>query len=347
MTKPKVCLLSSDEPAIWPNALARSGGFIGLDSWMKFVEKVYGFPIYRFIAQTDDTTSGLLALVHVKHPIFGDYLTTAPFGSYGGFAFASVESRDALLDQARALATELEVEYVNVRFEAGRMDPPDGWTQHPVYATYRLDLPSDPEVLLAGFGSDHRNHIRKSLRKGFDIKFGHLDLLDDAYEGLARSMHELGSPYHGKDYLRSMAESLGTTFEFAVLYNMHGDLAGAGVFIIQGDVATNLHANILRRFRSDYAGEFLYWSTIARFCRMGIKTFDMGRSLIGSGNETFKLKWKPRKQVLAYWYSLKKGSHLPELNQRNPKFQIAIWSWKHLPGFVVRPLGPFLIRGLA
>jgi hypothetical protein len=73
----------------------------------------------------------------------------------------------------------------------------------------------------------------------------------------------------------------------------------------------------------------------------------MGRSLIGSGNETFKMKWKPRKQTLCYWYSLKKGAELPGLNQKNPKFRFAIWTWKRLPAFVVRALGPSLIKGLA
>ena len=66
-----------------------------------------------------------------QHPIFGDYLTTSPFGSYGGFAYSSIASRDALLEKARALANDLGVEYVNVRFEAGEETPPEGWIQHP------------------------------------------------------------------------------------------------------------------------------------------------------------------------------------------------------------------------
>jgi len=345
--KPEVILLPPGESLVLPDPLTSLAGFIGLDPWMKFVEKAYGFPVYRLITRTEGEVSGLLALMRIRHPIFGDYLATAPFGSYGGFAFASSEVRDVLLEQARILAGDLGVEYVNVRFEAGGMQPPNGWIQHPAYATYRAGLSADPNILLSSYGSDHRNHIRKSLKKGFAVRFGHLDLLDDAYEALARSMHELGSPYHTKDYLRSMAGSLGEALEFAVIYGPQGELAGAGVFIFQGGVATNLHANILHKFRPDYAGEFLYWSVIVRYCQRGFRVFDMGRSLIGSGNEVFKSKWKPEKQLLAYWYSLREGVSLPELNQKNPKFQIAIWTWKHLPAFVVRPFGPFLIKGLA
>ena len=51
--------------------------------------------------------------------------------------------------------------------------------------------------------------------------------------------------------------------------------------------------------------------------------------------------------MLAYWYALMPGHNLPALNQKNPKFQFAISVWKRLPSFIVRPLGPFLIKGLA
>lgn len=341
-----VRILGENESVSLPEPLRSSIGFVGLDSWMFFTKKVYGFPVYRIVTQSDHGIDGWLALVHVKHPIFGNYIATSPFGSYGGFGYLSREARTALLTKSEELSKTLGVEYVNVRFEMGDEMPPDGWVQNPNYSTFLVDLSSDTEALLRTFSSDHRNHVRKSLKKGFSIRFGHLDLLDDAYEGLARSMHELGSPYHAKDYLRAMAESLGNTLEFAVTYDSRGKITGAGVFIVHGEVVTNLHANILRDFRSDYAGEFLYWSVIERYCAKGFKGFDIGRSLNGSGNETFKVKWKPRVQTLAYWYHLPKGGEIPELNQKSAKFQLAIRVWKMLPSFVVRALGPYLIRGI-
>jgi FemAB-related protein (PEP-CTERM system-associated) len=345
--KPQTLDPASPEAMSWPESLLRTAGFSGLDSWTQFIESVYRFPTYRLVSKSDNEPHGLLSLTQIKHPFFGDYLVTAPFASYGGFAFSSPESRRDLLDQARVLANDLGVGYVNIRFDAGEANVPEGWVQHPVYATYCAELTGEPENMLNLYSSDHRNHIRKSLRKGFSIRFGHMELLDDVYHGLSRSMHELGSPYHSKLYLRRMAESLGNTLEFAVVYTDRGELVGVGVFISQGQVVTNLHANILRHFRSDYAGEFLYWSVISTYARRGFQIFDMGRSLIGSGNETFKLKWNPRKRSLAYWYALRPGTGIPELNQKNPRFQIAIWTWKHLPAPLTRSLGPLLIRGLA
>lgn len=122
--------------------------------------------IHRLTATEGDETLAALALAEVKHPIFGHYMLTAPFGSYGGFAFKSTAARDMLLDEARHLAEETKVEYAAIRFDEGESSPPAGWVQHPAYFTYLIDLPATPDEMLKKFSSDHRNHVRKSLKKG-------------------------------------------------------------------------------------------------------------------------------------------------------------------------------------
>lgn len=343
----EVHILLPDEQLMLSERLKLAAGFPALDSWVVLMGRICNFSVHRLVALMDKKIVGVLSLIRIKHLIFGDYLVTAPFASYGGLAFLSDQVRDALLENARILGVDLGVEYVNVRFASGDTDPPSGWLQHPVYATYLADLFPDTEKMLAAYDANHRNHIRKSLKKSFTVRFGSTELLDDAYDGLSKSMHELGSPYHNRAYLQALASSLGEDLEFAAIYNGSGKVVGAGVFIFSGPMVTNLHANILRQVRSDYAGEFLYWSVITRFSQKGFNTFDMGRSLIGSGNEVFKMKWNPKKQILAYWFYLNKGHDIPGLNQKNPKFRFVIWVWQRLPAFVVRLVGPGLIRGLA
>ena len=347
MPEVRVRTWERDPVAAWSEALLSSATFTALEPWSELVRQAYGYDVHRFEALEGDTVTGLLALTHVRHPIFGSYLVTAPYGSYGGFAYTSIEARDALLAEARRLSDALGVSYCVLRFLDDGSTPPAPWGQNPIYSTYFIDLPNDAEELWGRFGSQHRKHTRQALRKGFQIQFGHLELLDDAYEALARSMHELGSPYHSKDYLRRMATLLGKHLEFVVMRDVQGSLAGSAVLIRHGGVATNLHANILHDFRGEYAGEFLYWSLLEHYCRSGIGLCDMGRSLNDSGNETFKMKWRPRKMPLAYWYYLPAGGELPGLHQKSPKFQLTIQMWKLLPAFVVRALGPSLIRGIA
>jgi FemAB-related protein (PEP-CTERM system-associated) len=347
MTEIKINILAPSESGHWPDKLIRLAGYPATDAWSSFIQQIYNFPVFRIEAQQGDKILGLLVLFWVRHPIFGNYLTTAPFGSYGGFSFASTGVRNALLGEAKRLCLEIGAQHIVVRFISRQDSPPPDWQPHPVYATFLIDLETDTENLLLSYSSNHRNHIRKSQKRNLQIRFGHLELLDNTYKVLARSMHELGSPYHSKAYLKAMAEALNEKLEFAVVYDKAGMLVGGGVLIFHDQVVTNLHANILRKYRSSYAGEFLYWSIIERYYQQGLSVFDLGRSLIGSGNEVFKMKWNPRKELLAYWYYLSPGNNLPDLNQNNPKFQLAIKIWKHLPAPIVRLLGPALIRGLA
>jgi FemAB-related protein (PEP-CTERM system-associated) len=328
-------------------SLEKELGFAGLDAWSDLAHSMYGYNVHRFAAFDGDKPMGALNLVEIKHAVFGHYLTTSPYGSYGGFAYENIEARDLLLKEASQLSAGLGTSYTVTRAIDDTSIPPEGWVSHPLYCTYLIDLPSNAEDLLKTFSPDHRNHVRKSLKKGTTIRFGHLDLLDDAYKGLSMSMHELGSPYHSKTYLRTMAELLGNSLEFAVIYDSNKKISGAGVFIYQDDTISNLHANILKDKRSLYAGEYFYWSVIEHAIAKGCKTFDLGRSLIGSGNEVFKMKWSPKKQPLAYWYWLTHGEHVPSLNQKSPKFQAVIAIWKRLPAFVVKWIGPYIIRGLA
>ena len=346
MPEVQVRKLGREQAGAWPDALTLSATFTGLDSWSDLVRETYGYEVHRFEAVKNDEVEGMLVLTHVRHPIFGNYLATAPFGSYGGFAYSCPEARDALLDEARRLADELGVEYAVVRFLDDGNSVTAPWVKNPIYSTYLLDLPKNADALWDDFGSKHRKHTRQALRKGFQADFGHLELLNDAYEVLARSMHELGSPYHARGYLRRMAKLFGDQLEFLVVRDAEGALAGAAVLIYQDGVASSLHANILRDFGSDYIGEFLYWSMIEHGCQKGMRVFDMGRSLKGSGNESFKTKWRPREVPLSYWYYLPKGGAIPEINQKSAKFQLAIRVWKRLPAFVVRALGPSLIRGI-
>ena len=99
----RVSILQENESIVLPESLGRSAGFVGLEAWLSFIHNVYGFPVYRIASKENNDIDGWLALVRVQHLIFGNYLTTSPFGSYGGFAYSSMVARDALLEKARAL----------------------------------------------------------------------------------------------------------------------------------------------------------------------------------------------------------------------------------------------------
>ena len=327
----------------------KHAGYTASPAWARLIEEQYRYPTKFILEGSGDGMIAMAALTFVNHPIFGRYAITAPYSSYGGAWFGQNSTpTPAFMQQVADLSREHACAYTNFRFlsQNPAAMPPTGLIQQPIYFTYKVPLNTDHELMLARYSSNHRNHVRKSLKKGFEIVFGTKELLKDAYEGLAASMRELGSPYHATSYLSGILHHLEGQVQLAIV-KFGKQIIGAGVFIAQGDTIINLHANVLRQYRADYVGEFFYWSLIEEFTRQGFTTFDLGRSLLGSGNEVFKMKWAPERLPLQYWFMLGKDEKLPELNQKNPKFALAIETWKRLPPFVVRAAGPFLINGLA
>jgi uncharacterized protein (DUF927 family) len=51
--------------------------------------------------------------------------------------------------------------------------------------------------------------------------------------------------------------------------------------------------------------------------------------------------------VQLYWqYLLGEGREMPELNTKNPKFELAIKAWKRLPVSVTKILGPRIVKNI-
>jgi len=99
--------------------------------------------------------------------------------------------------------------------------------------------------MLAAYSSDDAHQIR-SLKRVFRVKFGISTCWTDAYDGPWYALHELGLPYHVNLFTENRPNPWSGHLSFAVLYGLRGEVAGGGVFISQGQVVTNLHANILR-----------------------------------------------------------------------------------------------------
>lgn len=330
---------------IEPSLIAQLG-FSGSDAWLSIVHQTHQFNTYRLLSD-EGSNQGCITLAHIHHPLFGNYLTSSPYGSFGGVVFSTEPERLALLNSVEELMKSCGASYAVLRFKDCGITPPTGWISHPIYRTYCVDLTPNEDTLLSSYSSNHRNHIRKAVKKGLSITFGQQEILDDAYEGMALGMHELGSPFHHKSYFTNIALAFGSNAHFVAVYAPDGTVAGGGLFIVQGAQATNLYANVIRDYRHLHSGEFLYWSAITHFQSIGIQSLDLGRSLIGSANENYKMKWNPVVHDLAYWFHLRGLKSVPQVNQKNTRLQAAVWLWQRMPRWFVRSVGPYLIRGVA
>jgi hypothetical protein len=77
-----------------------------------------------------------------------------------------------------------------------------------------------------------------------------------------------------------------------------------------------------------------------------VEVFDFGRSTPGEGTFKFKEQWGAEPVPLHWEYWLASGDDLPDQSPKNPKFRLAIESWKHLPLWLANAAGPRIVRGI-
>jgi serine/alanine adding enzyme len=88
----------------------------------------------------------------------------------------------------------------------------------------------------------------------------------------------------------------------------------------------------------------LYWTCLEFACQRGYRVFDFGRCTPGEGTYRFKEQWGAKPHQLYWYYWLKDGGSLPEVNPKAPKYRLAVELWRRLPLALTRQLGPRIIK---
>jgi len=102
-----------------------------------------------------------------------------------------------------------------------------------------------------------------------------------------------------------------------------------------------------RRDRMKYAPvQALNWAAIKDACKNECVEIDMGRSTRDSSHQSFKKYWGVETHSLPWTYQLIGDSVMPGLNPDNPKFALAVRTWRRLPVCLTRLIGPSLARRL-
>src|SRR5579859_7331446 len=79
--------------------------------WRAAIENTFGHAAYYLAATRNGEVQGVLPLVHMKSHLFGQFLVSMPFFSYGGVLANTPDAREALLREAADLARQLRVSH--------------------------------------------------------------------------------------------------------------------------------------------------------------------------------------------------------------------------------------------
>jgi FemAB-related protein (PEP-CTERM system-associated) len=320
--------------------------FCHLSGWGRVIERVWNHQPQHLLAEDNGEIKGVLPLFHVASRWFGSMLVSSPNAVYGGVVTDDAEVRQRLIAEAKRLATQLKVDYLELRdaFEAEEVNDRD-LHRKDLYFSFEHPLTADEEALMKTFPRDIRTMIRKGSKNGLTSQWGREELLDEFYDVYATSVRNLGTPVFPK---RLFAEFLR---EFPahsdILLIRQGDKVAGGVLSFYfRETVLPYYGGAYAEFYRAGINNFMYWELMRSAAARGYSRFDFGRSKIGTGAYEFKRGWGMESKALPYQFYLVRAKELPNLNPTNPRFEKMIQIWKHLPLGVTKVVGPMIVKNL-
>ncbi len=315
--------------------------FFHLSGWKEVVERSYKHRCVFLFAEENGELRGVLPLVHINSPFFGNALVSNAFCVIGGPAAVTVSARMALDAEAVRLAEELGVDHLEYRLAAPVHD--DWACNADLYVNFAKVLDPEPEKNLLAIPRKQRAVVRKGLKAGLTAEID--PSVDRFFRLYSESVRNHGTPVHSKRYFASLKEVFGDRCEIVTVLEGATPVSTVMNFYFKETVLA-YYGGGAPRAREVAAFDFMYWDIMRRGCESGIRIFDYGRSKRNTGSFDFKKNWGFTPQPLYYEYKLLRRKDVPHVNPLNPKYRLFISLWRRLPLGIANTFGPLFARQL-
>jgi FemAB-related protein (PEP-CTERM system-associated) len=312
-----------------------------LAGWRELIEDVFGRDTHYLLAERGGRTTGVLPLVRLKSWVFGDFLTSLPYVTYGGVVAEDAESAARLLDAAARLGSELGVAHVELRHVHDCADLPKRTDK----VSMHRRLTGDSDMLWKELGSKLRAQIKRPLKEGAGCEIGGVELVDEFYRVFSVKYRDLGVPVYPLAWFRGVLKRFAHAARVFVV-RVDGCAVAASIVLGWRERLEVPWAASLRSADRYGVNMFLYWSMLKHAEEAGYRCFDFGRSTRDSGTFRFKKQWGAAPVQLYWHYWMRDGGEPPQLNAHNPKYQAAVAMWRRLPVWAANVLGPKLVKNL-
>ncbi len=316
-----------------------------LTAWQRLIRASFGFEPKHIVARDlpGGDVVGLLPLFLVRSAIFGRMLVSTPQAAYGGVLANSDIVEEAILNRARELAKDLQVQFLELRNFRNPVTG-DHLLKKDLYVTFRQELKEDLEANMLAIPRKTRAEIREGIKHGLEFRVDEIGP-KDFYNVYARSVRDLGTPVFTRRLIENGKREFGLNCK---IFSVHwkGTLVSAVWTLFYKDEIVPYYGASLREYNRLAVNNYMYWMLIKYGVENGYRTFDFGRSKKGTGSFDFKKRWGMTMTDLPYQYALVRRQSMPDTSPLNPKFSLAIQTWRKLPLSVTTSLGPLISKHL-
>ena len=314
--------------------------------WGQLVGDTFGHRFYPLAATADGIVYGILPLHFIKSRLFGRFLLSVPFFSYGGLCATTPEAGEALLKRSVELARELGARYIELRGPVGPAGAVGSdWRGASAKVRMLVNLPGTVEELWQSLATGMRNKIRSARKHGLCAEWGGAELVDVFYRIFATNMHNLGTPVYPRRWFENMCRALPEKNRIVVVRDGAEPVA-AGIVTAFRDTLDWPWSATLPGSHRKYSAIFLYWSLLEWALENGFRHVDLGRCSRGGGTWEFKRHWPCEEQELRWHYWLAPGEPVPNVKPDNPRYRLAIKLWQRLPLAMANRLGPHIASSI-
>jgi FemAB-related protein (PEP-CTERM system-associated) len=311
--------------------------FYHLLGWRRVLEQVLGLTPHYLYTERGGRITGVLPLFMSGRWPFTAALVSVPVGVGGGIASSDPESALLLRAGARAIAEREGAAYVEYKTEKKRFD--DLPSKSGLYLTFRQPLFPDREQQLAQIPRKTRAMIREAERARLRADYNRSDL-EPFYDLVALSYRNLGTPMFPRPLFVALLEEFPDA-DFVTVTEA-GRIIGAVMNFYFRDVMLPFFSGALPEARDVAVNNYLYWYMLMTGWQRGFRTFDFGRSKIGTGACQFKRNFGVPEYPVEYQYDLVRAAELPNVNPTNPRYKRAIEAWQRLPVGLSKVVGPLI-----
>lgn len=286
---------------------------------------------------------GVLPLVEQSSLVFGRFLVSVPFFTYGGV----LADDDAVAVQLARAASDLAQSRRAAHVELRHIEPIEGLGlgERLDKVSMVLDLPETEDTLSKKLGSKLRSQIRRADREQIEVLWGGVELVKDFYTVFASTMHELGTPVYPRRFFETFCRSLPELSRVLVVKS-NGVVHAASIVIRHGARLEVPWAAATAHAKRNSINMRLYWEMLSFAVRGSARQFDFGRSTVDAGTYRFKAQWGAQPMQLRWHYWLPDGAAIPQLNHSNPKYAVAANLWRRMPLWCANLIGPHIARNL-
>ena len=286
---------------------------------------------------------GVLPLVEQSSRLFGRFLVSLPFVTYGGILADDARVAAALAERAAQEAQRRKADHVELRHTAAL--PDIGFAERLDKVSMILSLPGTEAALSKRLGAKLRSQIRRGERENLELIWGGAELIPDFHRVFAPAMHALGTPVYPRHFFNVVYGALREVADILVI-KMAGRPQAVAFLVQHGQTIEVPWAVASLDAKQHSVNMRMYWELLVHSIRKGAQAFDFGRSTVDSGTYRFKAQWGAEPQQLHWHYWLPAGAPVPKLNQSNPKYALAAQMWRRLPLRIANTIGPIIIRKL-